>query len=584
MDDDPEPTGTTTTQAPTTDAGATTSRFSEVPTDALADRLSRWASSLAAAECEFLDLLAEFDARQAWGESGMRSTAHWLSWRLGLRLGVAREKVRVARALQRLPLVHDEFAAGTLSYCKVRALSRVATDATEAELVHIARGATGAQLETVVRQWRRTLIGDTTASSHIRRGLRKRIEDDGSYVVTVRLSPVEGPVFAKAIALARTSVLDEAGQVVETPEEAALADALAEDSPWERSEADAFVLIASSFLAHGPSGEAGDRHLVLVHADIDTLAEACRSTADAGGPADAGGAAGEPSSNGSAETSSPAEDSPDRDTDERSRSVSAETSGLTQPSFAAHEPIAASGSVHQESYARRPATCVTEDGQPISASTVLRMLCDSPAQLLVTARDGRPLDLGRTSRNADRRQRRAIRVRDGGFCRFPGCSQRHRLIPHHTRWWSRGGRTDLDLLVSVCPTHHLAVHELGYDVTALGGGRFAWYRPDGQEISAAPTLGDEVATSPGSVVGPAAAAGDSSRSGGQRIVPMWGGERIDLDHLLGGMAANLLNDAGHRLTDIPYSALDQTLRTAAGWPAAQPGHRPFEGPLDANAA
>ena len=170
MDDDPEPTGTTTTQAPTTDAEATTSRFSEVPTDALADRLSRWASSLAAAECEFLDLLAEFDARQAWGESGMRSTAHWLSWRLGLRLGVAREKVRVARALQRLPLVHDEFAAGALSYCKVRALSRVATDATEAELVHIARGATGAQLETVVRQWRRTLIGDTTASSHIRRG------------------------------------------------------------------------------------------------------------------------------------------------------------------------------------------------------------------------------------------------------------------------------------------------------------------------------------------------------------------------------------------------------------------------------
>ena len=159
---------------------------------------------------------------------------------------------------------------------------------------------------------------------------------------------------------------------------------------------------------------------------------------------------------------------PRRDTDERSRSVSAETSGLTQPVSAAPEPIAAGGSVHQESYARRPATCVTEDGQPISASTVLRMLCDSPAQLLVTARDGRPLDLGRTSRNADRRQRRALRVRDGGFCRFPGCSQRHRLIPHHTRWWSRGGRTDLDLLVSLCPTHHLAVHELGYDVTAQG--------------------------------------------------------------------------------------------------------------------
>src|SRR6187402_2487432 len=179
-------------------------RFREVSSPELEDRLVGWASSLAAAECEFLDLLAEFDAREAWGDSGLRSTAHWLSWRLGLRLGVAREKVRVARALQRLPLVHAEFAAGALSYCKVRALSRVATDATEAELVHVARGATGAQLETVVRQWRR---------------VRCRVEDDGSYLVTTRLSPVEGPVFVKALALARTSVLDEAGEVVETPEE-----------------------------------------------------------------------------------------------------------------------------------------------------------------------------------------------------------------------------------------------------------------------------------------------------------------------------------------------------------------------------
>ena len=293
-DDDSAPTGAAT-------PSSSASRFGEVSSAEIEDRLSRWASSLAAAECEFLDLLAEFDAREAWGDSGMRSTAHWLSWRLGLTLGVAREKVRVARALQHLPLIHSEFASGALSYCKVRALSRVATDATEAELVHVARGATGAQLETVVRQWRRTLIGDTAASSHARRGVRCRIEDDGSYVVTTRLSPVDGPVFVKALALARTSVVDEAGRVVETPEEAALADTFAEDPAWARSEADAFMLIASSFLADGPSGEAGDRHLVLVHADIETLAEACRTKADATAATASGGAP-----DVSAETSLPA--------------------------------------------------------------------------------------------------------------------------------------------------------------------------------------------------------------------------------------------------------------------------------------
>lgn len=175
-----------------------------------------------------------------------------------------------------------------------------------------------------------------------------------------------------------------------------------------------------------------------------------------------------------------------------------------------------------------------------------------------------------------------LRVRDGGYCRFPGCSQRHRLIPHHTHWWSRGGRTDLDLLVSLCSAHHLAVHELGYHVVALGGGRFTWHRPDGQEIRAAPTLADGVRASPASVAGPVAAT-LTGPSGWQRIVPTWGGERIDLDHLLGGMAANLLNAAGHRLSDIPDGALDQTLRKAAGWPAPPPGRRPFDGATDAAA-
>jgi len=552
-DDDSAPTGAAT-------PSSSASRFGDVSSAEIEDRLGRWASSLAAAECDFLDLLAEFDAREAWGEWGMRSTAHWLSWRLGLGPGVAREKVRVARALQRLPLVHAAFAAGELTYSKVRALSRVATERTEAELVTVARGATGAQLDTVVRQWRQTLVEVNTASSHVRRGVRRRIEDDGSYVYTVRVSPLEGPVVDKALGLARTSVVDEAGNVVETPEEAVLAEALAQDSAWERSEADAFVLMASSFLASGPSGEAGDRHVVLVHADIDALTKACCSTSDgAGQPAPASSA-----------------DPPD---------VPAGTSRPARSRPRAPEPVAAGGSVHQESYARRPATCVTEDGQPISASTVLRMLCDSPAQLLVTARDGRPLDLGRTSRNADRRQRRALRVRDGGFCRFPGCSQRQRLVPHHTHWWSRGGRTDLDLLVSLCPAHHLAVHELGYGVTALGGGRFAWHRPDGQQISPAPATDDDATTAPSSpapLSEPVAAAGDPA--GWPRIVPTWGGQRIDLDHLLGGMAANLLNDDGHRLADLPDDARAEALRTAAGWPAPPPGHRTLDGPGDATAA
>lgn len=61
----------------------------------------------------------------------------------------------------------------------MRAPSRVATGPTEAELVEIALGATGAQLERILRAWRTCLVAETSASSHVRRGLRRREEDDG---------------------------------------------------------------------------------------------------------------------------------------------------------------------------------------------------------------------------------------------------------------------------------------------------------------------------------------------------------------------------------------------------------------------
>ena len=46
-----------------------------------------------------LRAIAEFDRREAWGW-GFQSTAHWLAWRVGIDLVGAREKVRVARALE----------------------------------------------------------------------------------------------------------------------------------------------------------------------------------------------------------------------------------------------------------------------------------------------------------------------------------------------------------------------------------------------------------------------------------------------------------------------------------------------------
>src|SRR5438445_768724 len=111
--------------------------------DRLGDEIAELSAHLDAATARLLDLIREFDARGGWN-TGFRSCAAWLGWRVGLDPGAAREKVRVARALGTLPLLAQALARGELSYAKVRALTRVATPETEARLLAVGRaGAAG---------------------------------------------------------------------------------------------------------------------------------------------------------------------------------------------------------------------------------------------------------------------------------------------------------------------------------------------------------------------------------------------------------------------------------------------------------
>src|SRR5437867_2583620 len=70
--------------------------------DRLGDEIAELSAHLDAATARLLDLIREFDARGGWG-NGFRSCAEWLSWRVGLDPGAARERVRVARALENAP-------------------------------------------------------------------------------------------------------------------------------------------------------------------------------------------------------------------------------------------------------------------------------------------------------------------------------------------------------------------------------------------------------------------------------------------------------------------------------------------------
>jgi hypothetical protein len=81
----------------------------EPPSDplSLADEIARTAAHLDAATHRLLSCIRAFDESGEWYKQGALSCAHWLTWRISLDPGTAREKVRVARALGALPKMDD---------------------------------------------------------------------------------------------------------------------------------------------------------------------------------------------------------------------------------------------------------------------------------------------------------------------------------------------------------------------------------------------------------------------------------------------------------------------------------------------
>ena len=168
---------------------------------ALGDRIAEQAFQLDAALHRLLTDLRAFDAAGYWGDAGAASCASWLAWRVGWDPGTAREHVRVARALGALPRIDAALGAGRLSYSKVRAITRVATPATEAALLEDAHHTTAAQLELICRKLRAVQrLGEQSADDvRARRTVTRRARDDGLVAIEAVLPPDEAAVVWAAI-------------------------------------------------------------------------------------------------------------------------------------------------------------------------------------------------------------------------------------------------------------------------------------------------------------------------------------------------------------------------------------------------
>ena len=488
----------------------------------LGNQIAELSARIDAATYDLLCHLHEFDRRYGW--EGWRSCAHWLNWRTGLDLGAAREKLRVAAALADLNHVSAAMARGQLSYSKVRALTRVASPATEARLLAVALCSTAAQVERLVRAWRRVDRDAQPDAEQVllaSRTLSMQVDEDGMVVLRGRLPPEVGALLLRAVEAALEQV-------------PASADGGEPTIAQRRS--DALGLVAESALAGGlDPGNPADRFQVTVHVQADALP--AREPAEAGPPVAAETREVSPASSEPVAPAAPRVAADTRVVSLTPAEPGAQTAnlGAVQATIGAPHISAETFEVSEAAFERMaPETdldaglAVIEQagGLHLGKEAARRVACDAGIVVLRHAAGGEVLDVGRRTRTVPSAMRRALQSRDHGQCQFPGCESRH-CDAHHVEHWADGGETRLQNLVLACRFHHRALHEGGFRVVpADTDGQFRFLRPDGTPLSAEPPL----ASWEGAPLAPTdarlAAAGISI--GPDTATPEWYGESLDL--------------------------------------------------------
>jgi len=232
----------------------------------LATEICTLAGHINAANHRFLLLIAEFDRRTGWSDGATQSCAHWLNWKCGIAMGAAREKVRVARALENLPKISAAMASGMLSYSKAREITRVGNPANEDYLLSIAEHGTAAHVERLVRAYRRCQEAEELSREKRQQQNRRvsfRHDDDGSLILICHLPAETGALVMKALDIAVEGV----PMYEDVP-----AGTSREVVPFRVRRADALARVAESYLAHDVLESPGtDRQQIVVHVAAETL-------------------------------------------------------------------------------------------------------------------------------------------------------------------------------------------------------------------------------------------------------------------------------------------------------------------------
>jgi hypothetical protein len=238
--------------------------------------LATLSAHLSAATARWLELAWEVCAG-----GDVDEPARYLAFRCGVTTREAHEFLRVAEALRELPGTRAAFARGALTFTKVRALTRVATAASEQSLLELADVLTASQLERALRVFRRVAV-EEARETHELEYVDYHFDEDGSLYLSARLPAEDGMVLVKALEAARDRVNERRREERASAETRAGDDAGAEladppvaVAPARSATVEALVMVAQASLdAHDrDDGDVGgiERARLVVHVDAAAL-------------------------------------------------------------------------------------------------------------------------------------------------------------------------------------------------------------------------------------------------------------------------------------------------------------------------
>ncbi len=337
----------------------------------------------------------------------------------------ARERVRIAHCLDELPLINEAFEQGQISYSKVRALTRVATNDNEDYFLIISKYGTIGHMEQLVRKYQQVERNQQPTQQddqYQQRKLTHYQDDGGMCIINAKLPQEEGGLIVKAIekvmrlqnkpmpsvigysepqnvkqsAFAETPSTESANPEPKTaePELSASAEAFSielviseleiiESATFAQKRADALSAIIEHYIAsdtndsdEGLKSLAGhERCQVVLHLDVETLKQ--------------------------------------------------------------DHHCCEHGHDETESETPQHQTPPHLDKQWISLENAKRFSCDASLLTVLEDENGNILNLGRNSRTVSPTLKRALDLRDE-TCRFPGCCESRYVDFHHINHWANG--------------------------------------------------------------------------------------------------------------------------------------------------